>query len=162
MQADRAGVDRFLSERAEALALERHLAPAHFPAHEELLEAVVDAARQAHALQDLAALGLGERGLDGGAAQEPVARLDQLGARLLEPLDGGGAGRGLGDAFRRGDLRVQHARHRAAERHAGRIELDGIARLDGANAGLFERLERHAKRKRIALGDEGAEAARQA
>ena len=51
---------------------------------------------------------------------------------------------------------------RAAERRAGRIELDGIARLDGADAGLVEHLERHAQRKRIALGDEGAKAARQA
>ena len=162
MQADRARVDRFLPERAEALALKRHLAPAHFPAHEELLEAVVDAARQAHALQDLAPFGLGERGLDRGTPQETVARINQLGTRLLEPLDGGCARRGFGHPWRRRHLRVQHARERAPERHAGRIELHRIARLDGADAGFFKRLERHAKRKRIAFGDEGAEAAGEA
>ena len=56
LQPDPGGVDRLLPERAEALALERRVAPAHFPAREEMLEAVVGGARQQHAAQDLAPL----------------------------------------------------------------------------------------------------------
>ena len=142
LQADRAGVDRFLAERAEALALERHVAPAHFAAHEELLQAVVDAAREAHALQDFAALVLRQRRFDRGAAQESVAGIHHFGARLFEPLQRGRARRGFGDAFGRGDVLVQRLRQRAAQRRARRIELDRIAALDRRQPGALERLER--------------------
>src|SRR5262249_56526828 len=55
-QADRRGIDRFLSERSEALALERGVPVADFAAGEERLQAVVGAAGQQHAAEDLAAL----------------------------------------------------------------------------------------------------------
>ena len=51
-----AGVDRFLAERAEALALKRRVAVAHFAAREEGLQPVVGRARERHAAQNLAAL----------------------------------------------------------------------------------------------------------
>ena len=162
LQANRAGVDRFLAERSEALALERHVAPAHFAAHEELLQAIVDAARQAHALEDFAALVLGERRFDRRAAQESVAGVDQLRARLLEPLGRRHARRGFGDAFRRGDVLVQRLRQRATQRGPRRIELHRVAALDGADAGALERLERMLQRKRVTLGDEGGETAGEA
>ena len=119
VQANGAGIDRLLPERAEALALERHVAPAHLAAHEELLEAVVDAARQAHALENLFALGLGQRRLDRRPPQEAVAGVDHFRPRLLEPLDGRGARGGLGNALRGGHLVVERLRQRAAERRRG-------------------------------------------
>ena len=87
-QPDCAGINRLLAERAEALALEGPLAPADFPAHEQLLQAVVHGASQDHAAQDLAALVGGERRADRLAREKPVARIHDLRARLLEPLDG--------------------------------------------------------------------------
>ena len=53
-QPDRGGVDRFLSERAESLALKRHALELHVAAGEELLEPIVHGTRQHHAAQDLA------------------------------------------------------------------------------------------------------------
>ena len=53
-QPDGGGVDRFLTERPESLALERHALIRDLAAREELLQAVVDGARQHHAAQDLA------------------------------------------------------------------------------------------------------------
>ena len=55
-QPDGRRVDRFLAERAEALALKRRVAVPHFAAREERLQPVVGRARQRHAAQNLAAL----------------------------------------------------------------------------------------------------------
>ena len=84
LQPDAGGVDRLLAKRAEALALERLHAPAHFPAGEELLEPVVDGARQAHPAQDLLALVVGERRGDRFTLQPAVARVEHLRPRLFE------------------------------------------------------------------------------
>src|SRR5690606_18129495 len=86
-QADAAGVDGLLAERAEAFPLEGLVAPAHLAAHEELLQAVVDRAREHHAAQDLAPFLARERRADGLARQEAVARLHHLRPRLFQPTD---------------------------------------------------------------------------
>jgi hypothetical protein len=59
-QAGGRRIDRFLSERAESLALERRALVAHLAAGEELLQAVVDRPREDHAAQDCAPLVHGE------------------------------------------------------------------------------------------------------
>jgi len=159
LQANGAGIDGFLAERSEALALEGHLAPADLAAHEELLEAIVDAARQAHALEDLAALVLRQRRVDGRAPQESVARLHELRARLLEAFRRGGARRRFGNAVRRRDLVVEGFCERAAERRPRGIELHRIATLEGAQPGRLERVDRVWQCKGMALGDERREAA---
>ena len=95
LQPEAAGVDSLLAKRAEALPRERLHAPAHFAAHEELLQPVVDRARETHAAQDLLALVVGERGRNGLALQPAIAGVEHVRARLFEPPDGRHAGRGL-------------------------------------------------------------------
>jgi hypothetical protein len=159
LQPDRTGVNRFLPERSEALALERHVAPADFAAHEELLEAVVDAAREAHALEDFAALVLGQRSFDGGAAQEAVTGIHHFGSGLFEAFQRGGARRRFGDSFRRQHVVVQRLRQRAAQHRARRIELHRIAALDRRQSRALERNEGVWQRERMALGNKGGKAA---
>ena len=102
---------------------------------------------------------VGQRRGDRRAAQEPVARVDQFGARLLEPLHRRRAGRGLGDALGRGDVVVERLGERAAQHRPRRIELHRIAALDRRQAGALERLERKRQRERMTLGDERGKAA---
>ena len=141
LQANRAGIDGFLAERSEALALEGHLAPADLAAHEELLQAIVDAPGETHAFENLATLVFGERRFDRRAAQKAVAGVNQLRARLLEPFGRGHTRRGFGDAVRRRDVLVERLRQRATERGPRRIELHRIATLDGADTGALERIQ---------------------
>ena len=159
MQPNGPGIDGFLAERSKAFALERHVAPANFAAHEELLQAIVDAARQAHALENFLALGLGQRRLDGSAPQEAIAGVHDFGARLFQALDRGSARGGFGNALGRGDLVVQRLGERAAERGARRIQLHGVAGLDGANARAVERFKRNGQGEGVALCDKRAEPA---
>ena len=121
-QPDAAGVHRFLPERAEPLALERPLAPPDLAAHEELLQSRVDGSRDHHAAQDLAALIGRERGADGLAGEKPVARLDDLGARLLQPFDRRYAGRRLVDPVRCVQCVVETRCQLAAKRRAQGLE----------------------------------------
>ena len=55
-KADAGGVDRFLPERTESLALKCGVAIADFAAEKERLQAVIGCAREDQTAQDLAAL----------------------------------------------------------------------------------------------------------
>ena len=126
-QPDAAGVDGLLSERAEALTLKRLVAPADLAAHEELLEPIVDGARQHHAAQNLAPLVSRQRDANRFAREKAVARLDDLRTRLLQPLDRGHARRRLVDAVRRGQQVVEPLGELAAKRRTQRFDLLGVA-----------------------------------
>src|SRR4029450_10927724 len=97
-QADACRIDCFLAERAKALALERHVLVANLAAREELLETVVDRARQHHAAQDFAALLVGERRRDRFASKKAGAGVAHVLARLLQSLLRRDAGRRIGSA----------------------------------------------------------------
>ena len=144
LQADCAGIDRFLSERAEALALERHLAPTDFAAHEELLEAIVDAARQAHALEHFAALVFRQRRFDRRPAHESIARLDDFGARLLQALQSPIVP-GVVSAIPSGAATFSYSALASARRRRRPrgIELDRIAALDRRQARRFRMRRAH-------------------
>lgn len=126
-QGNRTGVDGFLSQRAEALPLERALAPTYFPAHEQLLQAIVHGAREHHAAQDLATLVGGQRRANRFAGKKAVAGLDDFGARLLESRDGGGPRRRLVDPVGRGKQVVEAFGELAAERWSQRVDGGGAA-----------------------------------
>ena len=128
-QADAGGVDRFLAERAESLALERGGAVLDLAAGEERLQPVVGGARQHHAAQDLDALVAGQRGLNGGAAQKAVARLQQLGVRVRHPRGGGGPRRRVGQPVRQPARACSRARQLAPQRRAQRLDRRLVARL---------------------------------
>ena len=110
-------------------------------------------------LQDLAAFVFRQRRFDGGPAQESVARIHDLGARLLEPFQRRRARRRFTDALGRDDAVVERFGERAAHDRARRIDLHRIAALERGQAGGFERLERERQRERMPLGDEGGKAA---
>ncbi len=158
LEADTAGVDRFLAERAEALALERLHPPAHFPAGEELLQTVVHGASQAHPAQDLFALVGGERGGDGLAMEPAVAGIEHLGPGLFEAADGRHTGRGLVEPLGPGHGVIEAAGELAAERRTQGLEADAIASLQLAAAGGLEDLEGESDQGGVLLGHEGAEA----
>ena len=93
LQADRRRVDRLLSERPEAFALERNVAVLDLAAEEELLQAIVHGARQDHPAQDLPPLIACQRRGDRLADQKAVACLDELVARRLQSRGRRDAGR---------------------------------------------------------------------
>src|SRR3990172_6219805 len=74
---DRSRVDRFLTERAEALALKAARTPADISSGEERLEAIVDRAREDHPPQDFSSFVRREGGCDGFANQESVTVVNQ-------------------------------------------------------------------------------------
>ena len=158
LQADAGGVDRLLPERTEALALERLHAPAHVAAGEELLEAVVDGAGEAHAAQDLLALVGGERRGDGLTLQPAVAGVEHLGPRLLQSADGRHSGRGLVEPLVSGHGVIQAAGELPPEGRAQRVETSPIAWFQPAAADGLEDLEGEADQGGVLLGDERAEA----
>ena len=162
LEANGRGVDGFLAERSEALALERFVAPANLAAHEELLQAVVDGAREHHAAEDLDALVLGQRRRNRLAPQEPVAGVHELGTSLLHPLDGRRAWRRVIGALRRFQRLVQTARQLPAEGHPEGVEGGVIAGLELATAHRVEDLEDERHREWVALGGDGGEPAGEA
>ena len=130
-------------------------AVAHLAAREERLQAVVGRAGQDHAAQDLEPLVAGQRRRDRLAAQEPVARLEQLFARLIETLRDRDAGRGVGQGFRQSDgqLLAQALGERGADRRDG----CGVASRV-LPAGRGESRGRRSQGEGERLGDEGREA----
>ena len=85
-QANRGGVNRFLSERSESFSLERGVVVADLASGEELLETIVGGAGDEHPPEHLAALVARERSLQGFTPQETVAGLDELVVRLPQPV----------------------------------------------------------------------------
>ena len=157
LQADAGRVDRFLAERAEALALKGLHAPAHLAAHEELLQPVVDGAGEAHAAQDLLALVARERRGERLALQPAVTGLGDLRPRLFEAADGRHTRRRLVEGLAARYVAVEPAGEFAAEHRPQRLEPGLVTRLQlGAAAGL-EHLEHETNERRLLLGDEGAQ-----
>jgi hypothetical protein len=159
LQADAGGVDGLLAQGAEALALEGHVAPAHLPAHEELLEPIVHGAGERHAAQDLDALGLGERGRDRFTPQEAVEGIGELGARLLHALHRCRPRRGVVGALGRLQRVVEPPRQLAPERHAKPVDGGVVPRLRLVPTDRVEDIEGEMDGQRVTLGDEGGEAA---
>jgi len=85
-QAERCGVDGFLAQRAESLALKRSSAVPHFAPAEEALEPVVGCAGHDHAAEHRALLVARQRGKNRFAPQKAVAGLDELRRSSGEPL----------------------------------------------------------------------------
>ena len=159
-QPDPGGIDRFLAERAESLALERRGAVLHLAAGEEDLEAVVGGARQHHAAQDFDPFLRRQRRLDRRAAQEAVARLGELAVRLRQPHRCRRPRRRVGQAFRQ-LARLQASRQLPPDRGPQGVDLRFTLGLRTAGRG-FQGVERMFEREGIALGHEGAKAARDA
>ena len=150
-QPDRAGIDRLLPERAEALSLKRHALVPHLISDEERLQAVVGRARQEHSPQDLDALVACERCGDRLAATESVAVPRELLPRLVEALLDRSAGRRFRKSFGRSSGEL--SRERAREEGAQRLDRCGIP----ARVGRADRLKgEHGgpDGKRMSLGDE--------
>ena len=100
-KADARGVDGFLAETPESLALERRVTVANFAAGEERLQPIVGCAGQDHAAQDLSTLVGRERRAERGAAEESVAGLHELLDRTLVALGRLDSGRRLDALGRR-------------------------------------------------------------
>ena len=96
-QPNGGGIDRFLSERAESLALEAERLELHVAAGEQLLEPIVDGTRQHHAAEDLAPFFRRERRGDGCPRQKAVHVLEQFLAGGLQARLCRHAGRRLRD-----------------------------------------------------------------
>ncbi len=98
----------------------------HVAAREERLQPVVERAGQDHPGEDLAALGGGQRRADGGAAQEPFTRANDLLHCGGEAIAGADPGRRLANSreIGRREASAQLGPERAGERVDGR----GIAR----------------------------------
>jgi tRNA1Val (adenine37-N6)-methyltransferase len=120
-QTNRRCVDGFLAERSKAFALERRPAITDLAACEELLEPVVDGARQNHPSQDFATLVGRQGGGDRFTREESIARIDEGGARLIEPPRCRDARRGVRQ-FR--DLQLSQRLMEAFAKH-GPEGLDG-------------------------------------
>ena len=159
-QAHRRAVDRFLPQRSKALALERRRAESDFAAEEEGLEAVVGGAREQHAAQDLEAFVARQRRGDRGAAEEAVDRVEQLGVRLLHARGGGRPRRRVRQPVRK-RARLQPLLQLAPQRRTRGLDRRFVSRVAAAGRRL-EGVEHIGERKRMPLGDERAEAARDA
>src|SRR6185503_11272057 len=150
LEPNRGGVDRFLSERSEALPLEWSALVTDLGAEEERLQAIVDRTRQDHPAQNLQPLVASETPFDRFAPEKAVTERDQIVFGLAEPLPCGYSRRGLGSRrqFRPRDGAAQRTR----ERHAQFFDVVRGDRLflDGAVP------DRGGKRsgKRLLFGDE--------
>ncbi len=146
-----------MTQRAEALALERHAPVAHIPAEKQRFELVVRRAGQHHAAQQLAALVAAQRRGDRLATQKAVDGRDELFAGLLQPLPRGHPRRGLGRVGRRID--VEAATQTLGDRLAllldprGQRLAAGVSRLQH----FVGRLDHGPQRERESLGDERGE-----
>jgi hypothetical protein len=132
-------------------------AVADFAGGEQRLQAVVGGARQQHAAQHLEALVAGERRLDGGAAQEAVAVVEQRSHRLsrsASPPMSAASCRQCPAAGRAAPASPELA----AQRRPERVDVRLTARL-GAAGHRITRVERLRERERMPLGDERAEPA---
>ena len=159
-QADRRGVNRFLTQRPESFALEGGAPKLDLAAGEQRLQPRIGRAREQHAAQNLAPLVGVQRRLDRRAAEESVARVDEVGVRLRDARLGRGPRRRVRQA-RRQRARVEAPRQLAAERFTERIEI-GVAHRGTATRDGLERIDRVGQREGIPFGDERAEVARQA
>ena len=153
-QANCRRVDRLLTQRPEALPLERGVSVPDFAAREESLQAVVGRARQDHPAQDLDPLLGRERGLERFATQESVARFEELRLGLLHSRFHGDSGDRVAERFSGKviDGAEQRLRHGPAQRLDGGLVAAGVGRGDRS-----ERLERRGERERKAFRDERAE-----
>ena len=153
-QPDGRRVDRLLPERPESLPLERCAVVPDLAPREERLQAVVGGAGEQHSAEDLDAFRGRERRLDRLAAEEPVARLQELRLGLLDPRVDRDPRRRLVETLRRQviDRVQQRFGERAAESLDGVLVAAGVRRRDRA-----ERLQVRTEREREALRDERAE-----
>src|SRR5688572_33314565 len=72
-----------------------------------LLEAIVNAAREAHPFQDLAAFVFRQRRFDRRPAEKSITGVNELGPRLFEALGRAHAGRCIRSSFRRREMLVE-------------------------------------------------------
>ncbi len=154
-QPDGRGVDGFLTERSESLALKRRIAVADLAPEEEGLQAIVGRPGEDHAAQDLAALVSGQRRLDRRAAEEAVADVQDLLVSLLETRLGARSRRRLGQSH--GNPHVLQAPPKLpAKRRPERVQAGLIGGRVSARHRL-ERVQSAGERQRMTLGDERAE-----
>ena len=156
-QPDAGRVDRLLAERAEAFALERRVAPADFAAGEELLEAVVDGARQDHPVEDLDPLLAGQRPSMAARRRKPSHASSSSSAAWRIRSTARGPRRGFRQVqWKRS--RLQPAAELVTEYTSSRIDF-GRRGSDSVGRDRLNRPEDVRQRKRIALDDEGCELA---
>jgi hypothetical protein len=150
-------VDGFLSERSKSLALKRRLTVSHLAIREERLQAVVGRPGQQHAAEHLDPF-VARPHADGGAPEEPVAVVENLGTRQLHALIRHRSRHGLSKP-RRERPRPQPARELIMKRHTKGIDA-GLGCRDAIAVNRDEGIERFSKRQRMPLDDEGAKARR--
>ena len=156
-QPDPCGINRFLTERSESLALKGGLAVADLAVGEQGLQPIVGGAGQHHASKDLEAFVGRQRRADSGSPQESVAGLDDVINRLFEAPPGCDTRRGLGEID--GSQSMQPRAELAGEGLTQR--LDGRFIANRLAAGSGQRLACCHAGKRVPLENERTEFAPQ-